>query len=161
MSQAFLHAGEMPRLRDVGTQVTRAPPRQHNVLYYVCRRRDSVAEGIRPATQTATKAPPTTAEKAHKALTKAGSPWAIGLTTDIRVALLQAQTEQGPRHQMSDMTGKILTIHIRGLEGHLVDAMIQCTLHCLHRGPIPDSPPTRDVCLYTYGGFFTIITSLV
>ena len=29
MRQAFLHAGGMPRLRDAGTQVTRAPPRQH------------------------------------------------------------------------------------------------------------------------------------
>ena len=61
MRQAFLHAGGMPRLRDAGTQVTRAPPRQHSVLYYVCRRRDSIVEGIGPATHTATKAPPTTA----------------------------------------------------------------------------------------------------
>ena len=70
MRQAFLHAGGMPRLRDAGTQVTRAPPRQHNILYYVCRRRDSVAEGIQPATHTKATAPPTTAVKAHAALTK-------------------------------------------------------------------------------------------
>ena len=110
---------EATRERDARTQVTRAPPRQHSVLYYVCRRRDSIAEGIRPATRTGAAAPPTTAAKAHTALTKTGSPWAIGLTADIRVALLQAQAEQGARHQMADATGEKLAISHRWAGGTL------------------------------------------
>ena len=121
MRQAFIHAGKMPKLHAAGTSQMRAPPKEHRILYYVERHRDSVMEGIQAPREPKRSPPPTTAERVRKALLATGSPWAIELTTDKRVATIQAQQQmQGGKHS-SNPTGKIIAIRVDKATGFTID----------------------------------------